>query len=148
MHLISQYLRDCGLLKAQKALIEESNLGEEYQVCDNIDLDTIYLEFCSLFQIKFGKKPKVLKRLQGSGENGGHPRGMPLKTIGGTAQKRESIKREHGEMKVHEENENNLRINSRSIFTGQPLIQENSPTTFDYDSFPEDWRDIVDNVCR
>lgn len=62
LHLISQYLIDFGLKRSQTALLEEANLANEYRVCDNIDLDTIYLDYCSYYQLRFGKQPKVLKK--------------------------------------------------------------------------------------
>jgi katanin p60 ATPase-containing subunit A1 len=38
-------------------------LSSDFTVCDNVDLETIYLEFCSYFQIKFGKKPRFVKKV-------------------------------------------------------------------------------------
>lgn len=64
LYLIEQYLRDCGLKQSQAALCAEANLSNEYEVCDNIDLDTIFLDYCSYFHLKFGKQPKVLKRIE------------------------------------------------------------------------------------
>lgn len=63
MHLISQYLIDHGLKRSQSELCVEANLSNELQVCDNIDLDTILLDFCSYYQLKFGKQPKIVKRI-------------------------------------------------------------------------------------
>lgn len=60
--MMSQYLIDIGLKRSQAALLEEANLTNEFRVCDNIDLDTIYLDYCSYYQLRFGKQPKVLKR--------------------------------------------------------------------------------------
>lgn len=44
-------------------MIDEAQLSTEYSVCDNVDLETIYLEFSSYFQIKFGKKPRFVKKM-------------------------------------------------------------------------------------
>lgn len=44
-------------------MIDEAQLSSEFSVCDNVDLETIYLEFCSYFQIKFGKKPRFVKKV-------------------------------------------------------------------------------------
>lgn len=44
-------------------MIDEAQLSHEFSVCDNVDLETIYLEFSSYFQIKFGKKPRFVKKL-------------------------------------------------------------------------------------
>lgn len=47
-------------------MIDEAQLSSDYSVCDNVDLETIYLEFCSYFQIKFGKKPRFVKKIDQS----------------------------------------------------------------------------------
>lgn len=43
-------------------MIDEAQLSTDFSVCDNVDLETIYLEFCSYFQVKFGKKPRFVKK--------------------------------------------------------------------------------------
>lgn len=43
-------------------VIDEAQLSNEFLVCDNVDLETIYLEFSSYFQVKFGKKPRFVKK--------------------------------------------------------------------------------------
>lgn len=55
---------DIGLTKTSNALQQESDLSKEFQVCDNVDLDTMYMEFCSYYKLKFGKNPKVVKRVE------------------------------------------------------------------------------------
>lgn len=63
VYLIAEYLKDASLPKSHSTLIEEAQLSSEFSVCDNVDLETIYLEFCSYFQIKFGKKPRFVKKV-------------------------------------------------------------------------------------
>lgn len=63
VYLIAEYLKDAGLTKSHSTLIEESQLSTEFVVCDNVDLETLYLEFSSFYQVKFGKKPKFVKRI-------------------------------------------------------------------------------------
>lgn len=64
LHLISQYLSDFGLKQTNTILWKEAGLSSECKVCDNIDLDTIYLDFFSYYNLRFGKFPKILKRLE------------------------------------------------------------------------------------
>lgn len=53
-------------------------------MCDNVDLDTIYLDYCSYYQLKFSKQPKIIKKVD-LNENGanklkignGKRRGVP-----------------------------------------------------------------------
>lgn len=63
LYLIEQYLCDFGLKNTHAQLCSEANLSTEFKVCDNIDLDTIYLDFCSYYHLKFDKQPKILKRV-------------------------------------------------------------------------------------
>lgn len=64
MYLISQYLCDFGLKQTNTALCKEANLTADYKICDNVDLDTIYLDFCSYYHLKFGKLPKILRKIE------------------------------------------------------------------------------------
>ncbi|KAJ6636373.1 Katanin p60 ATPase-containing subunit A-like 2 [Pseudolycoriella hygida] len=61
--LISQYLKDNGLFVTNAALEREALCSmKDFQLCDNIDLDSIYLEYLSYFNLKFGKSPKIVKK--------------------------------------------------------------------------------------
>lgn len=53
---------DYGLKQTKSVLFSEANLPNDFRVCDNIDLDTIYLDFCSYFHMRFGKQPKIVRR--------------------------------------------------------------------------------------
>lgn len=61
--LISQYLKDNGFFLTNTSLEKEA-LGnnKDYQICDNVDLDSIYLEYISYYNLKFGKNPKIAKK--------------------------------------------------------------------------------------
>lgn len=63
VYLIAEYLKEAGLPKSHSTVIDEAQLSNEFLVCDNVDLETIYLEFCSYFQVKFGKKPRFVKKI-------------------------------------------------------------------------------------
>lgn len=63
VYLIAEYLKEAGLPKSHSTVIDEAQLSQEFSVCDNVDLETIYLEFCSYFQVKFGKKPRFVKKI-------------------------------------------------------------------------------------
>jgi len=66
VYLIAEYVKEAGLHKTHTTLIDEAQLSNEFAVCDNVDLEAIYLEFCSYFYIKFGKKPRFVKRVEGA----------------------------------------------------------------------------------
>lgn len=61
--MITQYLSDFGLHVTHDTLCREANLTVNYRVCDNVDLDTIYLDYCSHYQMKFDKQPKIIKKI-------------------------------------------------------------------------------------
>lgn len=68
--MVAEYLKEAGLNKSYAALIDESQLSNEFSICDNVDLETIYLEFCSYYHVKFGKKPRFVKRNEQQQTNG------------------------------------------------------------------------------
>ncbi|KAH8356195.1 katanin p60 ATPase-containing subunit A-like 2 [Drosophila serrata] len=63
MYLMHRYLVENGFYSSAEALKSEGSLSEEYELCDNIDLDGMYLEYASFFNMKFGKYPKILKKV-------------------------------------------------------------------------------------
>uniref|UniRef100_A0A8C5KFW9 Katanin p60 ATPase-containing subunit A-like 2 n=1 Tax=Jaculus jaculus TaxID=51337 RepID=A0A8C5KFW9_JACJA len=61
--LMIHYLTQEGYIDAAKALEEETNLGlQRFEVCDNIDLETILMEYESYYFVKFQKYPKMVKK--------------------------------------------------------------------------------------
>lgn len=50
-------------------LSRETNLDmSRYDVCDNIDLETVLMEYESYYFVRFQKYPKVIKKLTESGK--------------------------------------------------------------------------------
>ncbi|CAH1796217.1 unnamed protein product [Owenia fusiformis] len=67
--LVLHYLTEEGYLEASNALSKETNLDmRRFEVCDNIDLETVLMEYESYYYIKFSKYPKVTKKLTQSGD--------------------------------------------------------------------------------
>ncbi|XP_066507106.1 katanin p60 ATPase-containing subunit A-like 2 isoform X2 [Hoplias malabaricus] len=68
--LIYHHLMEEGYMDAASALEQDSNFGlRRFEVCDNIDLDTILMEYESYYFIKFQKYPKLTKKLPEQGDN-------------------------------------------------------------------------------
>nr|XP_016942279.1 katanin p60 ATPase-containing subunit A-like 2 [Drosophila suzukii] len=63
LYLMHRYLVENGYYSTAESLKTEGRLSEEYELCDNIDLDAMYLEYASFFNLKFGKYPKILKKI-------------------------------------------------------------------------------------
>lgn len=63
LYLMHRYLLENGYYNTAEALKTEGRLSDEFELCDNVDLDAIYLEYASFFNLKFGKYPRILKKL-------------------------------------------------------------------------------------
>ncbi|XP_077646160.1 katanin p60 ATPase-containing subunit A-like 2 isoform X3 [Lonchura striata] len=62
--LILHYLMEEGYVDAANALEQETKLGlRGFEVCDNIDLETILMEYESYYFVKFQKYPKITKKV-------------------------------------------------------------------------------------
>ncbi|XP_040396530.1 katanin p60 ATPase-containing subunit A-like 2 isoform X2 [Cygnus olor] len=62
--LILHYLMEGGYVDAANALEQETTLGlRGFEVCDNIDLETILMEYESYYFVKFQKYPKITKKV-------------------------------------------------------------------------------------
>ncbi|KAM6226426.1 katanin p60 ATPase-containing subunit A-like 2 isoform 4-T4 [Spheniscus humboldti] len=79
--LILHYLTEEGYVDAANALEQETKLSlRGFEVCDNIDLETILMEYESYYFVKFQKYPKITKKVLDTAENkqqlgtGGKPR--------------------------------------------------------------------------
>uniref|UniRef100_A0A8C5LXZ8 Katanin p60 ATPase-containing subunit A-like 2 n=1 Tax=Leptobrachium leishanense TaxID=445787 RepID=A0A8C5LXZ8_9ANUR len=73
------YLVQEGYVDAANALENETKLGlRRFEVCDNIDLETILMEYETYYYIKFQKYPKVTKRAADPGmTRGNSTHGLP-----------------------------------------------------------------------
>lgn len=61
--LILQWLADEGYIESARQLEHETNLDvSKYDVCDNVDLNTILQEYESYFFVKFNRYPKLTKK--------------------------------------------------------------------------------------
>ncbi|XP_065519436.1 katanin p60 ATPase-containing subunit A-like 2 isoform X7 [Lathamus discolor] len=62
--LILHYLMEKGYVDAAYALEQETKLSlRGFEVCDNIDLETILMEYESYYFVKFQKYPKITKKV-------------------------------------------------------------------------------------
>uniref|UniRef100_A0A2C9JJS6 Katanin p60 ATPase-containing subunit A-like 2 n=1 Tax=Biomphalaria glabrata TaxID=6526 RepID=A0A2C9JJS6_BIOGL len=62
--LVLKYLNEEGYLDSASNLSKETNLDiRRYEVCDNIDLETILMEYESYYFVRFSKYPKITKKV-------------------------------------------------------------------------------------
>ncbi|XP_043259680.1 katanin p60 ATPase-containing subunit A-like 2 [Colletes gigas] len=66
LHLIVAYLENQSLTESANTLITEAHLSKDIQVCDNMDLEMILLEYNIYYQMKFNKHPILCKRVVSS----------------------------------------------------------------------------------
>uniref|UniRef100_A0A672M6V1 Katanin p60 ATPase-containing subunit A-like 2 n=1 Tax=Sinocyclocheilus grahami TaxID=75366 RepID=A0A672M6V1_SINGR len=67
--LIYHHLLEEGYVDSAKALEKESSFAVcRFEVCDNVDLETVLMEYESYYLIKFQKYPKLTKKLTEPGE--------------------------------------------------------------------------------
>ncbi|XP_061172636.1 katanin p60 ATPase-containing subunit A-like 2 isoform X5 [Saccostrea echinata] len=72
--LVLNYLHEEGYVDSAQSLAKETNIDlSKYEVCDNIDLETILMEYESYYYVKFSKYPKITKKLgpQSAGDRRG-----------------------------------------------------------------------------
>ncbi|XP_077202844.1 katanin p60 ATPase-containing subunit A-like 2 isoform X2 [Paroedura picta] len=68
--LILHYLTEEGYTDAANTLEQETKLGlRGFQVCDNVDLETILMEYESYYYVKFQKYPKITKKALNAADN-------------------------------------------------------------------------------
>ncbi|XP_072353561.1 katanin p60 ATPase-containing subunit A-like 2 isoform X3 [Scyliorhinus torazame] len=61
--LILHHLTEEGYIDTANTLEQETNLGlRRFEVCDNIDLETILMEYESYYYVKFQRYPKLTKK--------------------------------------------------------------------------------------
>uniref|UniRef100_A0A8D2QTH0 Katanin p60 ATPase-containing subunit A-like 2 n=1 Tax=Zosterops lateralis melanops TaxID=1220523 RepID=A0A8D2QTH0_ZOSLA len=66
--LIFHYLMEKGYVDAANALEQETKLAlRGFEVCDNIDLETVLMEYESYYFVKFQKYPKITKKVLDTG---------------------------------------------------------------------------------
>lgn len=63
LHLIHKYFKDNNMLRAAELLENDVQIGANYQVCDNVDLEIILQEYQSYYYAKFQKHPKIIRKL-------------------------------------------------------------------------------------
>ncbi|XP_054468486.1 katanin p60 ATPase-containing subunit A-like 2 [Anoplopoma fimbria] len=68
--LIYQHLLGQGYVSAAVALDQETNGGvRRFEVCDNIDLEMVLMDYESYHYVKFQKYPKLIRKTAEPGEN-------------------------------------------------------------------------------
>jgi katanin p60 ATPase-containing subunit A1 len=84
--LIEKYLLDQGYVESVMKIEHETTINmENWEVADNIDLYMILCEYEQFYEYKFGKEPKLTKKLEEITGLKRPPMGGKRKTMGGTS---------------------------------------------------------------
>uniref|UniRef100_A0A182QCL9 AAA+ ATPase domain-containing protein n=1 Tax=Anopheles farauti TaxID=69004 RepID=A0A182QCL9_9DIPT len=158
LYLVANYLSSMGLHQTRQALVDETALTSEYEVCDNIDLDTIYQDFCSYFLLKFGKQPRIVKRTESIG-----PLSTVQRKLSGARRKPPPAAptlKPDGKEPLHSlattaggDELQALRITPANLpesNDGPPLVPFANPKLLVrlQDHFTSEWKDLAEEVCR
>ncbi|XP_076231359.1 katanin p60 ATPase-containing subunit A-like 2 [Calliopsis andreniformis] len=63
LYLIATYLQDHGYSRSSDMLSSEAQLSDDIQICDNIDLDIILMEYDAYYYTKFNRYPVLCKNV-------------------------------------------------------------------------------------
>merc|ERR550537_434504 len=64
--LCQRFLLDYGYVNAVSTLANESNVSlEQMDAADNIDLGSIVQDFEEYYEMKFGRRPRLVRKVQG-----------------------------------------------------------------------------------
>uniref|UniRef100_A0A1Q3FT82 Putative aaa+-type atpase n=1 Tax=Culex tarsalis TaxID=7177 RepID=A0A1Q3FT82_CULTA len=163
IYLVSNYFSIMGLTQSRQALLDETHLTEEFEVCDNIDLDTMYQEFCSYYQLKFGKPPRIVKKAEALQSA---PPVLPQRKQSGCKKRTQPPKQTlspRGEPEVDGEVKglgNNLTVSqlvnpnqqvspSKVVENGTSVMVPNlRPFIRLHENFSSEWKELADLICR
>ena len=82
--LMLQHLTNAGYTGTVEALTAESGVSlAQYEVCDNIELISTLQEWEEYYELKFARKPKIVKKLSQYSEGVNGPGAMAAKGVGG-----------------------------------------------------------------
>ncbi|XP_051825619.1 katanin p60 ATPase-containing subunit A-like 2 isoform X1 [Antechinus flavipes] len=85
--LILHYLTQEGYIDAANALEQETKQGlRRFEVCDNVDLETILMEYESYYFVKFQKFPKIVRKAVETEENKIPRSGKSRRVVNDTSQ--------------------------------------------------------------
>lgn len=57
----------CSYSNTAESLFKEAQLSRDVHVCDNIELETIVLEYTDYHYAKYNRYPKLCKKIEGIG---------------------------------------------------------------------------------
>ncbi|XP_058027047.1 katanin p60 ATPase-containing subunit A-like 2 isoform X1 [Ahaetulla prasina] len=114
--LILRYLTDEGYVDAANALEQETKFGlRRFEVCDNVDLETILMEYESYYYVKFQKYPKITRKAVDAADNKSRSGGKTKRAPSGTCRNLPKISQHQGrpQSKISPKKVTELKENSK-----------------------------------
>ncbi|XP_065213748.1 katanin p60 ATPase-containing subunit A-like 2 [Planococcus citri] len=93
LHLMETFLIDNGYKETAQCLRSEARLAKDYIVCDNINLETIVIEFETFYYHRFQTYPQLCKRTEPKEVNSSPANQSPVKK---QLRKTHQLKQRHG----------------------------------------------------
>lgn len=159
LFLIVQYLSDYGLNSSVSTVMKEANLPLNYQLCDNVDLDSMYIDFCSYQKLRLGKVPKIVKKID---QDAGYATVQAVKTKPSQPRPKRLTSSASTEAVVIEGDPLSSVISASSLSllnksavesNGNENLVVNSSIDFlhplnNHENFSPEWKDMADMILR
>lgn len=152
LYLIHQYLNEVGLQKVATHLQQDAELNKDVQVCDNVDLETMYMDFCSYYKLRFGKNPRITKRMDQNSTSDIVQSRRPRTVAGEVEKVRDKTKR------ISSSTNNLSNAMTVSSCHSLPVVQEpvsifqticaTKPMLSDFEHCTPEWKEMAEMVCR
>ncbi|XP_012342392.1 katanin p60 ATPase-containing subunit A-like 2 [Apis florea] len=125
LYLIYDYLNENNYTDTCETLISEAELVSEIQVCDNIDLERIIMEFESYYHMKFNKYPMFCKK---NTTNIDKKKSKTKVTMPATKQSQSELMKENSiQQEINNEINNiNLAMTVKPIFPNENIVKVSS----------------------
>ncbi|XP_043500924.1 katanin p60 ATPase-containing subunit A-like 2 [Polistes fuscatus] len=67
LYLVAAFLGEQGYTNSVDVLSKEAQLSRDIQICDNVDLEIILMEYSDYHYVRFNKYPKLCKKIESIG---------------------------------------------------------------------------------
>lgn len=154
-----------GYEKAAETIKVDAHLQPEYTICDNIDLDAMYLEYCSYYHMKFQKFPSIIKKIDGNSEvHLRNPRKLKSAraALNPTTARTALVTKSESRKEISAENI--IEIDSPLALTDSLKIKQISheksvqhdsgdgvrvyPPLSDCEYYSQEWKEMAETICR
>ncbi|KAJ8980167.1 hypothetical protein NQ317_011411 [Molorchus minor] len=142
LYLIQSYLLENKLITSAEALQNEAQLSDQYQTCENVDLDIILQEYQSYYFTKFQKYPKIVKKLNETETQTGKTK----KKSGGKQRTLEETEKYTSPSETDDFQFEIISLSNDKPKIPQAVTNEKIPFKFEYHT--PDSKEIIDQIVK